>query len=243
MNMTVMRRNGVGFFMAVVLITAGSASGAVTTIQVTGVFDAATTGTSTSTALDGLLNQPFTLNYIYDSSVADSASDTDLGSFLIPAPAGKMELVSGGVTISADNRYSIFFDGPPELAVVSTGDGVADKTASGLTLPVDTADLIVALFQNLPSSAFDFLDAEPDVLPDIAPNLGSIEPGDAVQIYIAHKVSGSYVDLILSSTLTSIQPIPEPSSLALLGLGGLLITRRRFRPGTPTLRGKAVFWR
>ncbi len=228
--MTVMRRNVVGFFMAVVLIAAGSASGAVTIIQVTGVFDAATTGTSTSTALDGLLNQPFTLNYIYDSSVADGASDTDRGSFRRLVPAGKMELVSGGVTISADNQYSIFFDGSSELAYVSTNDGVADKTVSGLTVPVDTADLGVGLSQDLPSSAFDFLDAEPDVLPDIAPNLGLIEPGDAVQIYISHEVGGSFVELILSGTLTSVQAIPEPSSLALLGLGGLLAMRRRSRP-------------
>ena len=201
------RRNWAGgmVFALMGMVFASAASGAMLAASASGVLDATTTLNGTALGAD----TPFAWTATFDSE-ADQDPDVDYGVF----DAALVFDIEGYGTYTARAGYT-------SLILVDEGSGVY---ALGMTSRGDAWG--VAYDTALPSS----LDVNLPT-PTLFSGTRTIYGGDDVAVRLLPGESDSLV-LVLSSVAdgAAIMAVPEPTTLALLGLGGTaLLGRRRTR--------------
>ena len=215
--------------LAVIGLTRATASAAVSLLQVNGVFEATQSedesGLNTFAPLEG---QPFSLVFTYDPSVPDDTDDVlNFGRYNHTIPPNQMVLTSGGVTISEPSIYPIQASNSGFSSSVAGRSLIVDST--GLTVPVNVEEFNFGFIIPISAGAPDFLDlgAGNDPLPE-TPFFLSQTLTDAFVFVGMDLDVGNDVILqdSINGTITSITIIPEPVSMALLGVGALALVAR-----------------
>lgn len=213
------------FAVALALLLAPQAWADKVPIKVTGTFDNALSVSQIGqNSLDPLFGDSFTLLFYYNPNIADSNIALNVGTFVHIVPGdGLWSLNTNDVSIFENSEYR--FIAFPTLFQVGTGQ---NPEVTGLTLPDDPL-LSIGFEQSHDAALGDFLnDGEQfDTLPDEPYFLGLGAVGASIVVDL--EIVGPDDEFIdrLHGTITSVELVPEPTSLALLALGGLLIMRRR----------------
>ncbi len=177
-----------------------SASGSATTIDAQVTATAVTAGPNVNNSLVFSNNQARITNSDYEETKALAHSTGQYITFSVEANAGKsLDLTD------LKYKHSRTDSAPRRLAVFASVDGGAfseiDDIGNGnsSTLPSFTADLSSSTYDNVQEIAFRFVFYDDNPSPGLA----------------------RFDDFILNGEV-----IPEPASLALMGLGGLLMLGR-----------------
>lgn len=210
---------------AIAIMSSSQAMAARTTIQVTGTFNNALTISEIGqNSLDPLFGESFTLLFDYDSGTTDTNVALNAGTFTHFVPDNQWSLTTSGVSLIESTQYFfIAFEGAYRVGASQT-----DESPAGLSLPASSS-LGIAFEQSHDTSLSTFLNNgnSIDTLPDGPYFLGIGTAGATIRVELeAPGPSDELVDQ-LQATISSISVVPEPSSLALLGLGGMIVARRR----------------
>ncbi|MEM6550922.1 MAG: PEP-CTERM sorting domain-containing protein [Planctomycetota bacterium] len=168
-------------------------------------------------------------------SIAERLLDNNIttltGTFAYDPDAGRF-----GVGSSRQEEYltgQLLFDQFPDLPNPSPGLFVSNDI--GFALQDE-----VMLTQLYPNDLIDFelVDSSEMVFSDVSlPSAINFDDFDENTIrfryFQGEGDSGAFINPAVY-TITSLTLVPEPTSLALLGLGGLLVTLRRRPPASPT---------
>jgi len=204
-------------FLVVLALGVSNLRGAVIeisiTAEITGIDDR-----------DGLLEGKISVghimtgSYIYDSATPDSQSATEVGDYWHHSSPYGIYLSGGGFSFQTDpDSVNLLV----EIVNNHTAGGLYDAygvvSYANLLLsngaPVDTIEFY------LEDSFADALSS--DALPTAAPFL---EDWDKHYISLIGKEVGTYY---IDAEVTSIELVPEPATVLLLGLGGLALLRKR----------------
>jgi hypothetical protein len=221
--------------LALLSLTMGATATAEPLIQVS--FTGTVTGLDIQPGYEAAFNAAFTVgdsvafDVIYDAGLpqsVDAVSNVDSYSDAIVSVSGNVNgyavsAVSPSIsilTLTNDSISTLYGD---HFSIDSAGDSFTGDVIAGATpgyFGVQFTDTDATLF---PGAAIDPL-----------PPLSSIEPSDFSQFDVGpfgavdYYIGETYVaEVLFETTSISAQTVPEPTSLALLGLGGLLVSRRR----------------
>ncbi|MEM9346552.1 MAG: PEP-CTERM sorting domain-containing protein [Planctomycetota bacterium] len=131
--------------------------------------------------------------------------------------------VEGGGRTIQDLQFDLYYDFDPASDTAIADLGVIDITAGVLLggVPISVAEGSQNLF-------FSFLGTPaPPVLTPPSGSVPSFDPNAEGEYTFAIVASDPISGFAVEIVAIDVQVVPEPTSLALLGLGGLLFTRRR----------------
>ena len=186
-------------------------------------------------------------NTLSDPGSATAAiSDLDLGTGALNNGTNSEYVVPAGQTLAADTTIFIFGNGNGGVGAL---DGAGNSTGGGGTTPFGSISFLDATDTVIGTLSADFFFQDPGTNAVRAPNILSFDyardgnplngrtvSGAIFSLGDVTFTSGGFADIAgftLSSNSTDINDVgiaavvPEPSSLLLAGLGGLLIVRRR----------------
>lgn len=132
--------------------------------------------------------------------------------------------VEGAGRSIEDLQFNLYYDFNPAADTPTSELGLIDLTGSTVAFSGGVPLQTIQGSQNL---LFGFL-ADPSV-PFVTPPTGvtSFDPNALGEYTFAIEVSDPTTGFTVEIVAINVEVVPEPSSLALVGLGGLLVLRRR----------------
>lgn len=213
--------------LIIALLIPGAARANALSLEIKGVFDSTQVfDPFNRNAFQALQDQPYTLIVTYDPSVPDTGGVLNSGEWEHTDPQQRFVLSVAGVTFTGNGNYLYEANGSSfslSLDAVVQVDGI--PVPPGLTLAASNFD-----FDLLETDVAFLNSGGPSVLPDTPFFLNPVDASMNI-LFISPppndlQAQASTSD-VLAGSVDSIRIIPEPTSLALLGLGGLAFTRRR----------------
>lgn len=181
----------------------------------------------------------------------DAADGSDFALIRLSSAIDTVPIASLHDPVSSGVSYADLLDDIEGLEAVYTGSGLTGNGDTGITGPRDllagtniidftSVDAGSGFQDNLAVADFDNHDTNPSTSLEMAFGVGDsggglwVDLGDGPVLIGVHSLGGDeYGELIASTIITDDvynwinSTIPEPSSLALLGLGGVMVMRRR----------------
>ncbi len=191
-----------GAFAGVLAISSSSALASLLTAEFKGTIDNVLAAGSTG----AVVGEPWTATYTFDSTTPDTNGDPSLGDYVVTSVTfdiGGTFITITSPLIQVDNDNALFLRDAYSLTGGSPIDG-------GALFAVDLLDT-------------DMTELFDDSLPLVALDLGQFETLGLT------LVSNDFFTTWVTGTVDSMTLIPEPTSLALLGFGGLAPVSRRRR--------------
>ncbi len=209
------------------LLTPGTARASSLPLEIKGVFDSTQVfDPFNRNAFQALQDQPYTLIVTYDPSAPDTGGSLNGGEWEHTDPQQRFVLSVAGVTFTGNGNYRYEVSGSSfNLSLDATVQVDGMPVPPGLTLTTSNFR-----FDLLETDVAFLNSGGPDVLPDTPFFLNPVDANMNI-LFISPPPNDLSAEAstsdVLAGSVDSIRIIPEPASLALMGLGVLALTRRR----------------